>query len=386
MNIASDFFLLEDELSPEQKAIKDSAQAFVDKELMPIIRGAYEQAQFPLHLVKRMGELGFLGAQFKGYGCAGIDALAYGLLMKELERGDSSIRSFASVQSSLVMFPILAFGSDKQKDAWLPKLARGEAIGCFGLTEPEGGSDPASMRTSAQLDGNYWVLNGVKTWITNASIADVLVIFAKTDHGIRGFLLERGQKGLSTEEIKHKLSMRVSSTGTIFLDDCRIPKENVLEKSTNLKHALMCLSEARYGIAWGAVGAATDCLLEALDFSTNRKLFHKSMASFQLVQRKLALMATDIAKANLMAFQLARLKIRGVLDPAQISMAKQNNVAMALKCARRARDLLGANGITNEFHAMRHSCNLESVYTYEGTNDIHLLIVGKKLTGIDAFA
>ncbi|HXW60580.1 MAG TPA: acyl-CoA dehydrogenase family protein [Myxococcota bacterium] len=381
----ADFLDLEDELNDEQRTIRNQARAFVDKEVLPIIRDAFEEAKFPLNLVKRMGDLGFLGAQLHGYGCAGVDALSYGLIMGELERGDSALRSFASVQGSLVMYPILAFGSDEQKNYWLPRLARGEAIGCFGLTEPEGGSDPANMRTCAKRDQKGFVLNGVKTWITNAAIADVIVVFAKTESGVRGFLVEKNTPGLTTEEIKHKLSMRASSTGTLYFDDCRIPAHNVLEKSTDLRHALMCLSEARFGIAFGAVGAAEDCFYEALEFANNRMLFNKKMAGFQLVQRKLAIMASEITKANLVAFRIARLKMANKLKPAQISMAKQNNVAMALECARVARDMLGASGITSEFHSMRHASNLESVYTYEGTNDIHLLIMGKEITGLDAF-
>lgn len=381
----ADFLSLEEELSDEQRTIRNAAKSLVEKELAPTIKAAYEEGIFPKELIKKMGTSGFLGAQLRGYGCAGVDALSYGLIMKELERGDSALRSFASVQGSLVMFPIYSFGSDQQKEQWLPKLASGDAIGCFGLTEPEGGSDPASMRTSAKLIGNEWVLNGVKTWITNASLADICVVFARTDNGIQGFLVEKDTPGLSTETIKHKLSMRASNTGTLYLDDCRIPRKNMLEKSAGLKQALSCLSEARFGIAFGAIGAAEDCFLEALHFALDRTLFHKKLANFQLVQRKLALMATEISKANLLAFHLARLKMAQKLNPSQISMAKLNNVAMALDCARVARDILGANGITNEFHSMRHACNLESVYTYEGTNDIHLLIIGKELTGLDAF-
>lgn len=385
MHNPADFLSLEDELSGEQRTIRDLAKSFVERELAPTIKAAYEEGIFPKALVKKLGALGFLGAQLQGYGCAGVDALSYGLIMKELERGDSAIRSFASVQGSLVMFPIYSFGSDEQKAQWLPRLASGDAIGCFGLTEPEGGSDPASMRTSAQLSGNNWVLNGQKTWITNASIADICVVFARTESGIKAFLVEKDTPGLSTETIKHKLSMRASNTGTLYFDDCRIPKENMLPESYGLKHALSCLSEARFGIAFGAIGAAEDCFLEALHFAKDRTLFNKKLAGFQLVQRKLALMASEISKANLLAFRIARLKMLKKLIPAQISMAKQNNVAMALDCARVARDILGASGITNEFHSMRHASNLESVYTYEGTNDIHLLIIGKELTGLDAF-
>lgn len=384
MNEALDFYSLNHDLSLEQQAIRNSAKAFVDNEL-ETLKNAFEAGEFPKKLVGKMGGLGFLGANLEGHDCLGVDTLSYGLIMQELERGDSALRSFASVQGSLVMYPILTFGSDDQKNQWLDRLKKGEAIGAFGLTEPEGGSDPSSMRTTARLCNDTWVLNGVKTWITNAHIADILVVFAKTNDGIRGFLIEKGTLGLKTSDIKHKLSLRAGNTGTIYLDDCRIKKDSVLPKTSHLKHALMCLNEARFGIAFGALGAAIDCFSEALSFAKDRVLFHKKMASLQLVQRKLALMATEITKAELLAFHLAKLKEQKKASPAQISMAKMNNVKMALNCARTARDILGAAGITNEYHSLRHALNLESVYTYEGTNDIHLLIIGQALTGYDAF-
>ncbi|MFZ9520860.1 MAG: acyl-CoA dehydrogenase family protein, partial [Silvanigrellaceae bacterium] len=296
------------------------------------------------------------------------------------------LSSFASVQGALVMYPIHAFGSEAQKQRWLPLLREGKAIGCFGLTEPDFGSNPSGMRTNAKKDGNDWILNGSKTWITNASIADVAVVWAKTDQGIRGFIVEKGTPGFEQRAIHGKLSLRASITGSLFFQDCRIPAENILPETVGLKNALMCLNQARYGIAFGALGAAEDSLQEALSYSKNRIMFDKPLASFQLIQRKLAIMATQITTGNLLARRLAELKSAGTIDPAQISMAKQNNVLLALEAARTARDILGANGISDEYRCMRHACNLESVYTYEGTNDIHLLIVGQNLTGIQAFS
>ncbi|MBX9839151.1 MAG: acyl-CoA dehydrogenase family protein, partial [Silvanigrellaceae bacterium] len=318
-------------------------------------------------------------------GCAGLDEVSYGLIMKELERGDSGLRSFASVQSSLAMYAIHAFGSEKQKSEFLPHMAKGEFIGCFGLTEPDFGSNPAGMKTFAKKDGDDWVLNGSKTWITNAPIANVAIVWAQTESGIRGFLVEKGTKGFSAPEIHHKLSLRASITGSLYFDNCRIPKSNMLENTVGLKNALMCLNQARFGIIFGVLGAAEDCLNEALSYTKERIMFDKPLASFQLIQRKLVIMATEIAKGNLLAMQLAKLKHEKTVQPAQISMGKQNNVQIALDCARTTRDILGANGISGEYRCMRHMCNLESVYTYEGTNDIHLLVVGQQLTGIPAF-
>lgn len=384
--IATDFFRTSDDFDETQRLVRQTTRGFVQGEFMPRVADLYERGAFPQDLVPRMGALGLLGAQLQGYGCAGLDSVAYGLIMQELERGDSGLRSFASVQGALVMYPIHAFGSEEQKQRWLPVLARGEAIGCFGLTEPDFGSNPAGMRTHARRQGSGWVLNGTKTWITNAPIADVAVVWARTDDGIRGFLVERGTRGFSTTEIKNKLSLRASITGSLAFDDCVLPDTALLPGTSGLKSALMCLSQARFGIAWGAVGAAEDALDEALAYAKERVMFDRPIAGFQLVQRKLALMATQIAGARLMASQLARLKEGGTLHPAQISMAKQNNVAVALDCARTARDILGANGVSLEHRAMRHACNLESVSTYEGTNDIHLLVVGQQLTGIQAFS
>ncbi len=381
-----DFLSLESTLTSEQKMVADMVRRFVDQTFRPFLRDAYEKGSFPREIIPQLGELGLLGAQLKGYGCSALDSLSYGLIMKELERGDSGLRSFASVQGALVMYPIHAFGSEEQKQRWLPQLQQGRAIGCFGLTEPDFGSNPSGMLTNAKKDGSDWILNGSKTWITNASIADVAVVWAKTDQGIRGFLVEKGTKGFEQRAIHGKLSLRASVTGSLFFQDCRIPAENILPETVGLKNALMCLNQARYGIAFGALGAAEDCLQEALDYSKNRIMFDKPLASFQLIQRKLALMATQITTGNLLAHRLSDLKTAGTLQPAQISMAKQNNVLLALEAARTARDILGANGVSDEYRSMRHACNLESVYTYEGTNDIHLLIVGQSLTGIQAFS
>lgn len=381
-----DFLSLESTLTSEQKMVADMVRRFVDQTFRPFLRDAYEKGSFPREIIPQLGELGLLGAQLKGYGCAGLDSLSYGLIMKELERGDSGLRSFASVQGALVMYPIHAFGSEEQKQKWLPQLQQGKAIGCFGLTEPDFGSNPSGMLTNARKDGSDWIINGSKTWITNASIADVAVVWAKTDQGIRGFLVETGTPGFEQRAIHGKLSLRASVTGSLFFQDCRIPAENMLPETVGLKNALMCLNQARYGIAFGALGAAEDCLQEALDYSKNRIMFDKPLASFQLIQRKLALMATQITTGNLLAHRLSDLKAAGALQPAQISMAKQNNVLLALEAARTSRDILGANGVSDEYRSMRHACNLESVYTYEGTNDIHLLIVGQSLTGIQAFS
>jgi glutaryl-CoA dehydrogenase len=358
----------------------------------PVLLESYETGTFPKFVATRMGELGFLGAQLTGYGCAGLDYSTYGLLMKEIERGDSGLRSFASVQGGLVMYPIWEFGSEKQKQKWLPGLARGTLIGCFGLTEPDFGSNPAGMRTTAKKVGNSYVLNGSKTWITNSPIADVCIVWAKVvgdsalpEGSIRAFMVEKGTPGFSAPEIKAKLSLRASITGELLFADCKIPAENVLEKTTGLKHAFMCLNVARFGIAWGVLGAAEDCLEEALSYAQNREMHGKPLASYQLVQAKLARMSTQLSTAFLVAGRLGELKNNGKLLPQQISMAKQNNVEIALNIARTCRDILGANGVSLEYRSMRHSCNLESVYTYEGTNDVHLLVVGQALTGLNAF-
>lgn len=381
----TDFYNLQDQLTEEQNLIQRTARDFVEKKCQPLIKECFDKGIFPKELIKEMGALGFLGANLEGYGCAGLDQLSYGLIMKEVERCDSALRSFASVQTSLAMYAIHAFGSEEQKNKFLPQMAKGNMVGCFGLTEPDFGSNPAGMKTFAKKQGNDFVLNGSKTWITNASIADVAIVWAKTEDGIRGFLVEKGTKGFTAPEIHYKLSLRASVTGSLYFDNCHIPAENMLPKTVGLKNALMCLNQARFGIAFGVLGAAEDCLREALNYTKERVMFNKPLAGFQLVQRKLALMATEITKANLLAFHLAKLKQEKKIVPSQISMAKQNNTQIALDCARTTRDMLGANGISGEYNCMRHMCNLESVYTYEGTNDIHLLVVGQELTGMAAF-
>ncbi len=381
-----DFYNLENNLSGEHKMIQNSAIEFVQKRCQPLIEECFEKAVFPRELIQEMGAMGFLGCSLNGYGCAGLDALSYGLIMKELERCDSAIRSFASVQTSLAMYAIYQFGSEDQKNYYLPKMSKGAFVGCFGLTEPDFGSNPSGMKTSAKKQGNTYILNGSKTWITNASIADVAIVWAKTEDGkIRGFLVDKGTEGLETPEIHHKLSLRASITGSLFFKDCVVPEDKLLPLSEGLKSPLMCLNQARFGIAFGALGAAEDCFMEALNYSKERIVFDKPLASFQLVQRKLAIMTSEITKGNLLMHQLAKLKDAKKIHPSQISLAKQNNVQIALDTARTCRDILGANGISGEYRSMRHMCNLESVSTYEGTNDVHLLIIGNEVTGISAF-
>ena len=382
---ATDFLGAFDNIDESQKLIKETVRKFVTEKFQPNITENFEKGHFPKEYIKEMGNLGLLGCNLTGYGCAGLDEVSYGLIMKELERGDSGLRSFASVQSSLAMYAIHAFGSENQKNEFLPRMAKGEIVGCFGLTEPDFGSNPAGMKTFSKKDGDDWILNGSKTWITNAPIANVAIVWAQTESGIRGFLIEKGTKGFFAPEIHHKLSLRASITGSLYFDNCRIPKSNMLENTVGLKNALMCLNQARFGIIFGVLGAAEDCLNESLSYTKERIMFQKPLASFQLIQRKLAIMATEIAKGNLLAMQLAKLKHEKSIQPAQISMGKQNNVQIALDCARTTRDILGANGISGEYRCMRHMCNLESVYTYEGTNDIHILVVGQQLTGIPAF-
>jgi glutaryl-CoA dehydrogenase len=372
-------------LTEEQRLVWRTARDFVDEEVLPIISAAFEEGRFPTELIPKMGELGFLGANLEGYGAAGIDELSYGLMMQELERGDSGIRSFASVQGGLVMWPIYTFGSEEQKERWLPKLASGEAIGCFGLTEPEFGSNPGGLQTKAERDDDHYILNGVKTWITNGTLADVALVWARTDEGIRGFLVERGTPGFTQAKIEHKLSLRASDTGELSLNNCRVPVENMLPTAQGLKPALMCLDQARYSIAWGAVGAALACYEEAREYSLERIQFDKPIGSFQLIQEKLAEMLTEITKAQLLVFRLAQLKEEGRASYVQISLAKRNNVAMAQKVARLAREILGANGITLDYQAIRHLINMETVKTYEGTHEIHTLILGEAITGIQAF-
>jgi glutaryl-CoA dehydrogenase len=381
-----DYFGIDSLFSEQELLVRRTARQFVDERFMPLIRDCFRDARFPSELIPEMGRLGFLGANLEGYGCAGMNNVEYGLLMQELERGDSGLRSFASVQGALVMYPILTFGSEEQKQRWLPRLAAGEAVGCFGLTEPDFGSNPAGMRTRARRDGGCWVLNGEKTWITNGTASDIAVVWARTDDGVRGFLVEKGTPGFTSSDIHGKWSMRASVTSSLSFSDCRVRAEDELPGAKGLKSALMCLTQARYGIGWGVIGAAMDCYETARRYTLVRKQFDdRPIASHQLVQEKLAWMITEITKAQLLAVQAGRLKDRGKADPAQVSMLKRNNVAIALECARLSRDLLGANGITDEYPIMRHLCNLETVKTYEGTDHIHLLVIGERVTGIPAY-
>ena len=383
-----DFFKLDSLLSDEEKLARQSVRSFVEERVKPIIADCYEQGRFPKELIPEMARLGLLGANLpEKYGCAGVNNVVYGLLTQELEAGDSGIRSFSSVQSALCMYPIYQFGSEEQRLKWLPKMAAGEAIGCFGLTEPNFGSNPSGMITRAQRVKDGWLLNGSKTWITNGSVADLAIVWAKTDEDdkIRGFIVEKGTKGFSAPEIKHKMSLRASVTSELFFQDCLIPEENLLPGSGGLKSPLMCLTQARYGIAWGVVGAAMDCYRTALEYSKQRVQFDRPIAGFQLTQKKLVEMYTEISKAQLICLRLGRMKDAGELEPVHVSMAKMNNVSMALECARTARGILGGNGISGDYPIMRHMNNLESVYTYEGTNEVHLLTIGKHITGLDAF-
>lgn len=379
-----DYYEIEGLLSEEERMVRDVARVFTDEQILPVIARHFREGTFQTDLIQKMGALGFFGANLHGYGCAGINNVAYGLIMQELERGDSGVRSFASVQGSLVMYPIHVFGDEAQRVRWLPKLAAGEAVGCFGLTEPDFGSDPGSMATKAVRQDAEFVLNGTKLWITNGSIADVAVVWAKLDGVVRGFLVERGTPGFSARDIHGKHSMRASVTSELSFQDCRIPAENLLEKTDGLRSPLSCLNQARYGIAWGAVGAAVACYQAALDYSRQRVQFGKPIASFQLVQQKLAHMLTEITKGQLLCLQLGRLKDAGRLRHTHVSLAKRNNVAAALEIARLAREIHGANGIVDEYPVIRHLLNLESVYTYEGTHDIHTLILGRDITGISA--
>jgi glutaryl-CoA dehydrogenase len=382
----TDFYDVDALLTEDERMVRDTVRKFTDDKILPVIAKHYEEATFPVNLIPEFGELGLLGSSLEGYGCAGMGATAYGLIMQELERGDSGVRSFVSVQGGLVMYPIHAYGSEEQKQHWLPKMAKGEKIGCFGLTEPDHGSNPSGMVTRARKDGDSWVLNGAKMWITNGTMADVAVVWAKDEAGeIRGFLVEKGTKGFSTVQTKRKYSLRASDTSELIFEDCRIPAENMLPKAKGLKGPLSCLTQARYGIAWGAVGAAMACFDEAREYSKSRVQFGKPIGAFQLVQKKLADILTEITKAQLLCLRLGRLKEEGRATPQQVSLAKRNNVHMALEAARSCRDMLGANGITAEYQVMRHMCNLESVFTYEGTHDIHTLVLGQAVTGIAAF-
>jgi glutaryl-CoA dehydrogenase len=382
-----DFYQLDDLLSEEEKLIRDTVRSFVEDRVLPVIEDCYQAGTFPVDLIPTMGELGFFGANLEGYGCTGLGSVAYGLIMQELERGDSGLRSFVSVQGALVMYPIYSFGSQEQKEKWLPRLQRGEAIGCFGLTEPDFGSNPAGMLTRARKDGDSFILHGSKAWITNGSLADVAVVWARCDdEAIRGFLVERGTPGFQTRDYHNKHSLRASVTSELLFDHCRVPTEALLPGTTGLKHALMCLTQARYGIAWGALGAAMACFDAARRWAGERRQFaDKPIASHQLVQDKLAGMLTEITKGQLLAFRLGQLKDAGAMTFAQVSLAKRNNVRIALETARVARDILGANGILSDYPVFRHMANLESVYTYEGTHDIHGLILGQAITGIPAF-
>ena len=382
-----DHYLVDELLATEHKIVRSSIRDWVNRSVKPIIEDYFEKAEFPAHLVREMGELGILGSFIPvEYGGAGLDHISYGLIMQELERGDSGIRSMASVQTSLVMFPIFSFWSEEQKRKYLPRLATGEMIGCFGLTEPDHGSDPGSMVTHLKEMGDHFLLNGAKTWITNSSVADVAVVWAKDEQGvIRGILVEKGMKGLTAPEIHGKWSLRASVTGELVFDNVRVPKANLLPGVKGLKGPLSCLSSARYGIAWGAIGSALDCYDTAVRYSLERLQFGKSIASFQLQQKKLAEALTEITKAQLLAWRLGVLKNEGRATPAQISMAKRNNVEIALDIAHNMRQVMGAMGITNDFPIMRHLLNLESVITYEGTHDIHLLITGEEITGIQAY-
>ncbi len=386
MPSASDLYNIDHLLSEEERMVRDTVRQFVEDRVLPIIGEHFEAGTFPRNLIPEIGELGLLGMHLQGYGCAGLSAVCYGLACQELEAGDSGLRSFVSVQGSLAMFPIYAFGSEEQKQRWLPRMAKGEVIGCFGLTEPDYGSEAAGMITSARRDGDSYVLNGAKMWITNGSIADVAVVWAKAEDGVRGFLVERGTPGFSTNDIHHKLSLRASITSELHFDECRVPAANMLPNIRGMRGPLSCLNEARFGIAWGATGAARACYEMALEYAKTRVQFKKPIASFQLVQQKLAIMATELVKGQLLALQLGRLKDEGLLHPVQTSVAKRNNVREALKTAREARTVLGANGITLEYPVSRHMNNLESVFTYEGTDDIHTLIIGQAITGINAFA
>jgi len=386
-----DFYDVDSLLSEEERAVRDTVRAWVDEHLMPVIGDAYIEGKFPKQLIPGMAELGLLGANLpEEYGCAGLNNVAYGLIMQELERGDSGIRSFASVQGALVMYPIYAFGSEEQKKEWLPRLASGKDIGCFGLTEPDYGSNPGGMITTARESKDGWLLNGAKMWITNGSQATVSIIWAKTGavddaKSIRGFIVPSKTKGYTAKDQKGKLSLRASDTSEIVLQDCLVPKDAILPRSGGIKSPLMCLTQARYGIAWGGIGAAMACYDEALSYSKNRVMFGKPIGQTQLQQSRLAEMLTEITKAQLLTLQLGRLKDRDTMLPEQVSLAKRNNINMACEAAREARRLLGANGILAEYHSMRHMANLESVYTYEGTHDMHTLILGQAVTGLPAF-
>ena len=380
-----DFYNLDAQLSEEERMVRDLVRDWTEDQVIPIIEGHCRAGTFPQELVSQMAEMGLLGVNLEGYGCAGMSNVAYGLVCQELERGDSGVRSFASVQGSLVMFPIWKHGTEEQKQKYLPKLASGEFIGCFGLTEPDFGSNPGGMLTKAVDDGDSYVLNGAKMWITNGTLADVAVVWAKLDGDIRGFIVERGDNGFTTPEMKGKHSLKASVTSELVFQDTRIPKDRILPHVRGLKGPFSCLNNARFGISWGAVGSAMACFDSARQYALSRIQFDRPIASFQLVQNKLAYMLREITKGQLLSLQLGRMKDDGTMFPEQVSLAKMNNVDMALEVARMARDIHGANGILDEYPVMRHMANLESVYTYEGTHDIHNLILGRWITGIQAF-
>ncbi len=381
-----DLFDVRSLLNEEERAVQESVARFTDERVLPIIGDAFDQARFPSELVPEIASLGLLGATLPiEYGGGGLGAVSYGLICQELERGDSGLRSFVSVQSSLCMYPIYAYGSEEQRQQWLPAMARGELIGCFGLTEAHGGSDPASMKTRAVRDGSDWRISGSKMWITSGPVADLAIVWAQTEDGIQGFVLEKGMAGFSTQEIKHKMSLRASLTGALYFDDVRVPDSHRLPNVKGLKGPLGCLTQARYGISWGPIGAAIACLDEALGYAKERVLFGRPLAATQSAQIKLAEMARRITTAQLLALQLGRLKEAGQLQPQQVSLAKWNNCRMAIDIARECRDLLGGAGITTEHVAIRHALNLESVITYEGTETVHQLVIGRELTGINAF-
>jgi len=381
-----DYYAIDEELTEEERLVRDNVRKFVEAKVVPVIHKHYEAGTFPTDLIPQFAELGLLGANLPGYGCAEMGDVAYGLAMQELERGDSGVRSFCSVQGSLVMYPIWAFGSDAQKEKWLPRMARGEAIGCFGLTEPDFGSNPTGMLTRAEkLPGGGYRINGVKRWITNGSIADVALVWAKVDGVVRGFLVPKGAKGFSARKIDDKWSLRASVTSELFLEDCEVGDDAVLPGVQGMKGPLSCLTQARFGICWGVIGAAMSCYDTSLEYAKSRKQFSRPIAGYQLVQQKLVHMLTEITKAQVLTLRLGRLKESKKVRSQQVSLAKRNNVAMALDCARMGRDILGANGIMYEYHVGRHMLNLETVYTYEGTHDVHTLILGQDVTGISAF-
>jgi len=380
-----DFYRIDDLLTEEERLVRSSVSRFVDDRFLPIVADHYERASFPMEMVPELARLGVFGMHLQGYGAAGMSNVMYGLACQELERGDSGLRSFVSVQGSLCMFPIHRYGSEEQKQRWLPFMARGEVIGCFGLTEPEFGSNPAGMATRARRDGGDWVINGTKRWITNGNVAHLAIVWARTEEGIRGFLVETATNGFQAREIHHKLSMRASVTSELILDDVRVPARDELPGAQGLKAPLSCLNEARYGIVWGALGAAIACYRSALEYAKARVQFDRPIAGYQLTQEKLVNMLTEITKGQLLALQLGRLKDQGTATATQISMAKLNNVREALQIAREARTILGANGISLEYPVMRHMNNLETVLTYEGTSEIHMLAIGEEITGIGAF-